>query len=72
MCRRGRELRRQGEQLHVRVRNGSENLAQPVEESLRLRTDRLDVLWVHARRSFAPVEGVGRALEDLVRSGKAQ
>ncbi|ANP53220.1 aryl-alcohol dehydrogenase-like predicted oxidoreductase [Streptomyces griseochromogenes] len=47
------------------------NLVRSVEASLqRLRTDRLDVLWVHARDNFTPVEEVMRALDDLVRLGK--
>ncbi|POX37147.1 aldo/keto reductase [Streptomyces sp. Ru73] len=47
------------------------NLVQSVEASLeRLRTDRLDVLWVHARDNFTPVEEVMRALDDVVRAGK--
>ncbi|WP_432153615.1 aldo/keto reductase [Streptomyces tricolor] len=51
--------------------NHRKNLVQSVEESLRrLRTDRLDVLWVHARDNFTPVEEVMRALDDVVRSGK--
>ncbi|MFE0188596.1 aldo/keto reductase [Streptomyces sp. NPDC058989] len=51
--------------------NHRKNLVRSVEESLaRLRTDHLDVLWVHARDNFTPVEEVMRALDDLVRSGK--
>ncbi|MEU0390844.1 aldo/keto reductase [Streptomyces chartreusis] len=51
--------------------NHRKNLVQSVEASLqRLRTDRLDVLWVHARDNFTPVEEVMRALDDLVRTGK--
>ncbi|MDN0196486.1 aldo/keto reductase [Streptomyces sp. S.PNR 29] len=51
--------------------NHRKNLLQSVEASLRrLRTDRLDVLWVHARDNFTPVEEVMRALDDLVRTGK--
>ncbi|MET9647949.1 aldo/keto reductase [Streptomyces syringium] len=51
--------------------NHRKNLVRAVEESLgRLRTDRLDVLWVHARDNFTPVEEVMRALDDLVRAGK--
>ncbi|GHH06157.1 aldo/keto reductase [Streptomyces rubradiris] len=47
------------------------NLVRSVEDSLRrLRTDRLDVLWVHARDNFTPVEEVMRALDDVVRAGK--
>ncbi|KPI08336.1 Aryl-alcohol dehydrogenase (NADP(+)) [Actinobacteria bacterium OK074] len=51
--------------------NHRKNLVQSVEASLaRLRTDRVDVLWVHARDNFTPVDEVMRALDDLVRSGK--
>lgn len=53
--------------------NHRKNLVQSVEASLgRLRTDRVDVLWVHARDNFTPVDEVMRALDDLVRSGKVQ
>ncbi len=53
--------------------NHRKNLVQSVEQSLsRLRTDHLDVLWVHARDNFTPVEEVMRALDDVVRSGKVQ
>lgn len=53
--------------------NHRKNLIRSVEASLvRLRTDHLDVLWVHARDNFTPVEEVMRALDDLVRSGKVQ
>ncbi|MFG2094819.1 aldo/keto reductase [Streptomyces sp. NPDC048612] len=51
--------------------NHRKNLVRSVEASLeRLRTDHLDVLWVHARDNFTPVEEVMRALDDVVRSGK--
>ncbi|WP_116951584.1 aldo/keto reductase [Jiangella endophytica] len=51
--------------------NHRKNLVQSVEASLRrLRTDRIDVLWVHARDVFTPVPEVMRALDDLVRAGK--
>lgn len=51
--------------------NHRKNLVQSVEASLRrLGTDRIDVLWVHARDNFTPVDEVMRALDDLVRSGK--
>lgn len=51
--------------------NHRQNLVRSVEASLRrLNTDRLDVLWVHARDNFTPVEEVMRALDDLVRAGK--
>ncbi|MFF2922574.1 aldo/keto reductase [Streptomyces celluloflavus] len=51
--------------------NHRKNLVHSVEASLgRLRTDHVDVLWVHARDNFTPVEEVMRALDDLVRAGK--
>lgn len=51
--------------------NHRKNLVNAVEASLRrLRTDRVDVLWVHARDVFTPVEEVMRALDDQVRAGK--
>ncbi|MBB5121964.1 aldo/keto reductase [Streptomyces eurocidicus] len=51
--------------------NHRKNLVRSVEESLgRLRTDHLDVLWVHARDNFTPVEETVRALDDVVRAGK--
>ncbi|MFI9719888.1 aldo/keto reductase [Streptomyces sp. NPDC052396] len=51
--------------------NHRKNLVQSVEASLkRLRTDYLDILWVHARDNFTPVEETMRALDDLVRAGK--
>lgn len=51
--------------------NHRRNLVRSVEASLeRLRTDRLDVLWVHARDDFTPVAEVMRALDDVVRAGK--
>jgi aryl-alcohol dehydrogenase-like predicted oxidoreductase len=36
----------------------------------RTKSDRLDVLWVHARDNFTPVGEVMRSLDDLVRTGK--
>ncbi|NBE51230.1 aldo/keto reductase [Streptomyces boluensis] len=51
--------------------NHRKSLVRSVEDSLnRLRTDHLDVLWVHARDNFTPVEEVMRALDDVVRAGK--
>jgi aryl-alcohol dehydrogenase-like predicted oxidoreductase len=48
------------------------NLVQALEASLRrLRTDYVDVLWLHVWDVFTPVEEVMRALDDVVRSGKA-
>jgi aryl-alcohol dehydrogenase-like predicted oxidoreductase len=47
------------------------SLVRSVESSLRrLRTDYLDLLWLHAWDPLTPVEEVIRALDDLVRAGK--
>ena len=51
--------------------NHPKNLVQSVEASLRkLKTDYIDVLWLHAWDFMTPVEEVMRGLDDLVRSGK--
>jgi aryl-alcohol dehydrogenase-like predicted oxidoreductase len=51
--------------------NSRKNMMRSVEASLeRLRTDYLDLLWVHAWDFLTPVEEVMRALDDLVRAGK--
>jgi aryl-alcohol dehydrogenase-like predicted oxidoreductase len=48
------------------------HLVQALEASLRrLRTDYVDVLWLHLWDVFTPVEELMRALDDVVRSGKA-
>jgi aryl-alcohol dehydrogenase-like predicted oxidoreductase len=48
------------------------NLVQSLEGSLkRLGTDYVDVLWVHAWDTLTPVDEVVRALDDVVRAGKA-
>jgi len=48
------------------------SLVQALEASLRrLRTDYVDVLWLHVWDVFTPVEELMRALDDVVRSGKA-
>ena len=42
-----------------------------VEESLRrLKTDRIDLYWVHMPDGVTPIEEIVRGLDDLVRSGK--
>lgn len=44
-----------------------------VEASLRrLRTDRIDLYWMHAWDRFTPIEETMRALDDLVRAGKVR
>ena len=51
--------------------NHRKNLIQSVEKSLkRLKTDYIDVLYVHAWDFTTPVEEVMRSLDDLVRQGK--
>ena len=53
------------------VGNQRKNLVQSLEESLRrLRTDYVDVYFVHARDTFTPVEEIVRALDDQIRLGK--
>jgi aryl-alcohol dehydrogenase-like predicted oxidoreductase len=48
------------------------SLVQSVEASLRrLRTDYIDVLWVHAFDPLTPIDEVMRSLDDIVRTGKA-
>ena len=51
--------------------NQRKNMMQAVEASLkRLRTDYVDLYWVHAWDQITPVEEVMRGLDDLVRAGK--
>jgi aryl-alcohol dehydrogenase-like predicted oxidoreductase len=51
--------------------NHRKNLMRSVEASLkRLRTDYIDLLWVHAWDEYTPFEETMRGLDDLVRSGK--
>ncbi|MCB9233093.1 MAG: aldo/keto reductase [Bacteroidia bacterium] len=51
--------------------NHRKNLVQSLEKSLaRLRTDYVDVLYLHAWDFMTPEEEVMRALDDLVRAGK--
>ncbi|SHF09307.1 aldo/keto reductase [Streptoalloteichus hindustanus] len=53
--------------------NHRKNLVTSLEASLRrLRTDYVDVYWVHARDVWTPVEEVMRALDDQVRAGKVR
>ena len=47
------------------------NLVQSLEASLRrLRTEYVDVLWIHAWDRLTPTEETMRALDDVVRAGK--
>jgi aryl-alcohol dehydrogenase-like predicted oxidoreductase len=51
--------------------NQRKNMMQVVEGSLRrLRTDYIDLYWVHIWDQITPVEEVMRGLDDLVRQGK--
>jgi aryl-alcohol dehydrogenase-like predicted oxidoreductase len=51
--------------------NQRKNMVQAVEGSLkRLRTDYIDLYWVHIWDQITPVEEVMRGLDDLVRQGK--
>lgn len=51
--------------------NHRKNLVTSLEASLRrLRTDHIDLYWVHARDTLTPVGEVMRALDDQVRAGK--
>jgi aryl-alcohol dehydrogenase-like predicted oxidoreductase len=52
--------------------NHRKNLLRSLEASLsRLSTDRVDILWLHMWDGMTPVDEVARALDDVVRSGKA-
>jgi len=49
------------------------SLISACEESLRrLRTDYIDLYWMHAWDKFTPVEETMRALDDVVRAGKVR
>jgi aryl-alcohol dehydrogenase-like predicted oxidoreductase len=51
--------------------NHRKNMTRSLEESLaRLKTDYVDLYWVHAWDPMTPVEETMRALDDLVRAGK--
>jgi aryl-alcohol dehydrogenase-like predicted oxidoreductase len=51
--------------------NHRKNMARSLEASLkRLKTDYLDLYWVHAWDFMTPVEEVMRGLDDMVRAGK--
>ena len=51
--------------------NHRKSMMQAVEASLkRLRTDYIDLYWVHVWDQITPVEEVMRGLDDLVRAGK--
>jgi aryl-alcohol dehydrogenase-like predicted oxidoreductase len=51
--------------------NHRKNMVQTLEQSLRqLRTDRIDLLWMHMWDGITPIDEVVRALDDLVAAGK--
>jgi len=51
--------------------NHRKNMVQALDNSLkRLKTDYVDLYWVHAWDYMTPVEEVMRALDDMVRAGK--
>src|SRR5919199_1312552 len=51
--------------------NHSKNMKQSLEASLkRLKTDYIDLYWVHAWDPLTPIEETIRALDDMVRAGK--
>jgi aryl-alcohol dehydrogenase-like predicted oxidoreductase len=51
--------------------NSRKNMMDSVHASLsRLRTDYIDLYWVHARDVTTPIEEIMRGLDDLVRQGK--
>jgi aryl-alcohol dehydrogenase-like predicted oxidoreductase len=51
--------------------NHRKNMVQSLDASLRrLRTDYVDLYWVHAWDFLTPIEEVMRALDDMVRAGK--
>ena len=51
--------------------NSRKNMRYSVEQSLkRLKTDRIDLLWVHHSDNVTPMEEILRGLDDLVSAGK--
>ena len=51
--------------------NHRKNMMRSVEDSLRrMKTDYIDLLWVHAWDDYTPMSETLRGLDDLVRSGK--
>jgi aryl-alcohol dehydrogenase-like predicted oxidoreductase len=51
--------------------NSRKNMMRSVEASLRrLKTDRIDLYWVHMADGVTPMEEIMRGLDDLVRAGK--
>jgi aryl-alcohol dehydrogenase-like predicted oxidoreductase len=51
--------------------NSRKNMVRSLEASLkRLKTDRIDLYWVHVADGVTPIEEIVRAFDDLVRAGK--
>ena len=51
--------------------NSRKAMVQSLEQSLkRLKTDRIDLYWVHMPDGMTPIEEIVRGLDDLVRAGK--
>src|ERR1700722_10998922 len=51
--------------------NHRKNMVRSVETSLqRMKTDYIDLLYLHMRDSMTPIEEILRAMDDLVRAGK--
>jgi aryl-alcohol dehydrogenase-like predicted oxidoreductase len=51
--------------------NSRKNMMRSVEASLkRLKTDRIDLYWVHMADGMTPIEEIMRGFDDLVRAGK--
>src|SRR5262245_1293862 len=52
---------------------GRKNIVASCEQSLRrIRTDYVDLYWMHAWDRFSPIDETMRALDDLVASGKVR
>ena len=51
--------------------NNRKSMVQAVEATLkRLKTDRIDIYWVHYPDGVTPIDEIARGLDDLVRAGK--
>lgn len=54
-----------------RTGNSRKAMVRSIEASLkRLKTDRVDLLWVHMPDGVTPMDEIARALDDVVRAGK--
>jgi aryl-alcohol dehydrogenase-like predicted oxidoreductase len=55
----------------LRTGNNRKNMVRSIEASLkRLKTDRIDLYWVHMDDGVTRMEEIVRGLDDLVRAGK--